>query len=132
MKSKAKSCTWSLRFRDKQFIYITFNKLDREKGFRMSNLYKGLNAGMPRNRHLESKTPHCAFTMIICLLLNLILWLLSKIHLIWHESKWHRIPIIWKIFQNDFVLKKINSLYSLVLILVRLEIFHGSKRVPKE
>ena len=35
----------------------------------MSNLYKGFYAGlymagMPRNEHLESKTPHCAFAVI--------------------------------------------------------------------
>ena len=31
--------------------------------FQISNLYKGFYAGMPRNGHLESKTPHCALSV---------------------------------------------------------------------
>ena len=37
--------------------------LTEKTGFGMSNLNKGFYAGMPRNGHLESKTPHCALVL---------------------------------------------------------------------
>ena len=30
----------------------------------LHTVYKGCHAGMPRNGHLESKTPHCALVQI--------------------------------------------------------------------